>query len=272
MFISKGTYRNGESKNAFLYSVQNPHLPVWNSKLAHLIEASIGPRTEICGNPGVPFVMVPCLYQCNVYLKRKLQVWRVQKCIPLVDAKTVLTCATRHTIPSHVSQFRDENGNLRKSGSTFRHGTVFGPKQYLYQKESTGIEIPKMHSSNWCKILAGWHITPSHVSQYRAKNRNLRKSGSTFHHGTVIPPEECLYQKEPTAMESPKIHSSTRCKNCTYLCGTVNYPVSCKPVKGREWTFEEIWVYLSPWCRVSTRARFISKGSYRYGELKNEFL
>ena len=47
---------------------------------------------------------------------------------------------------SHVSQYRAENGNLRNSGSTFRHGTVFAPKQSLYQKEASGMESPKMHS------------------------------------------------------------------------------------------------------------------------------
>ena len=42
---------------------------------------------EICGNQALPLVMVPYLHQSNVYIKRKLQAWRVQKCIPLVGAK-----------------------------------------------------------------------------------------------------------------------------------------------------------------------------------------
>ena len=79
---------------------------------------------EICGNPGLPFTMVPCLHQRNAYIKRKLQVWRVKKFIPLVGAKTVLICAGRQTTPSHVSQYRAENGNLRKSGSTFPKAMV----------------------------------------------------------------------------------------------------------------------------------------------------
>ena len=84
-------------------------------------------------------------------MKRKLQVWRVKKCIPIVGVKTALTCTGRQTTPSHVSQYRAENGNLRKSGSTFRHGTVFAPKQCLYQKEATGMESLKRHSSSQCK-------------------------------------------------------------------------------------------------------------------------
>ena len=129
--------------------------------------------------------MVPCLHLSNVYIKRKLQVWRVQKRIPLVGANTVPTCS-------------------------------------------------------------GLQTTPCQASQYTAENRNLRKSWSTFRHGTVFPPKQCLYQKEATGMESPKMHSSGCCKYCTYLYLSANYPVSCKPVWRREWKFEEIRVYLSP--------------------------
>ena len=144
-------------------------------------------------------------------MKRKLQVWRVKKCNPLVGVKTALTCTGRKTIPSHVSQYMTENGNLRKSGSTFRQYTVFAPKQCLYQKEATGMEIPRMRCSS-------------------------------------------------------------RCKNRTYLCRTANYPVSCKPAYGRVRKFEENRIHLSPWYRVCNKAMFLSKGSYRYGESKNAFL
>ena len=174
--------------------------------------------------------MVSWLHQSNVSIKKKLQVWREQKCIPLAYAKIALTCEEQQTTPSDVSPYRAENGNLWKSGSTFRHGTVFAPKQHSYQKEATGIESQKMPSSSRCKNHTGRHTTSSHVSQYRAENVNLWKSGSTFCHGTVFAPEQCLYQKESTGMESPKMYSSSRCKNRTYLCGTADYPVSCMPV------------------------------------------
>ena len=115
--------------------------------------------------------MVPCLHQSNVYIKKKLQKLTVQKFILLVGAKIALTSAGLQTTSSHVRQYGAENGNLRKSGSTFRHGTVFALMQ-------------------------------------------------------------CLYQKEATGMESSKMHSSSQCKNRTYLCGTENYTVSCKLVGG----------------------------------------
>ena len=155
--------------------------------------------------------MVPFVHQSNDYIKRKLQVWRLQKCMPLVGAKTALTCAGLQTTQSHVSQYRSENGNLKKSGSTFCHGTVFASKQCLYQKEATGIE-------------------------------------------------------------SPNMHLSSRCRNRTYLCGTSNYHISCNQVQGRERKFAEIRVYLSPLYCVCTKAMLISKGSYRYGQSKNAFL
>ena len=59
----------------------------------------IGARKESCVNRDGPIAMVPCLHQCNIYTKRKLQVWRDQKCIPLVGAKTPLTCAGRQSTP-----------------------------------------------------------------------------------------------------------------------------------------------------------------------------
>ena len=103
------------------------------------------------GNSGLPFAMVPCLHQSNVYIKRKLWVWRVQRLIPLVVAQTALTCMGLQTTPSHVRRYRAENGNLRKFGSTFRHSTVFAPQQCFYQKEATGMESPKMYAFSRCK-------------------------------------------------------------------------------------------------------------------------
>ena len=134
--------------------------------------------------------------------------------------KTALTCTGRPSTPSIVSQYKATNRNLRKSGSTIRHGTVIAPKQCLYHKEATGMESPKMYSSSRCKnrtYLCGTETTPSQVSQHRAENENLWKTGSTFRHGTVFALKQCLLLKEATVMESPKMHSSNRCKNRTYL-------------------------------------------------------
>ena len=177
--------------------------------------------------------MVPCLHQNTVYIKSKLRVWRVQKCIPLVGAETSLTCAGLQTRPSQVSQYRSENGNLRKSWSSFCHGTVFTPKQYLYQNKLRVWRVQKcipVIGAKTSLTCGGLQTTPSHVSEFTAENGNLRKSGSTLSHGTVFVPKQCLYPEEGTGMDSPKMYSSHRCKNLTYLCGTANDPISCKPV------------------------------------------
>ena len=78
---------------------------------------------------GVPFAMVQCLHQSNDYIKRKLGLWRAQRCIPIVGAISALTCAGPQTTPTHVRQYRAEYGILGNSGAAIRHGAVFAPKQ-----------------------------------------------------------------------------------------------------------------------------------------------
>ena len=94
--------------------------------------------------------MVACFHQGNVYTKRKLRVWRDQKCIPLVGAITTLTCADRHNTPSRGRQYRAQNGKFGKLGRTYGHGTVFASRKYLYQKEATGMERTEMYSVSRC--------------------------------------------------------------------------------------------------------------------------
>ena len=119
-------------------------------KIPHLEGISIGPRTEIWVNWDGNMAMVPCLHQGNIYTKRKLRVWREQKCIALVGAITPLTCAGRQNTPSRRNQYRAQNGNLGKLGRKYGHGTVFAPRKYLYQKEATGMERPEMYCVSRC--------------------------------------------------------------------------------------------------------------------------
>ena len=115
--------------------------------------------------------MVPCLHQGNIYTKRKLRVWRDQKCIPLVGGITPLNCACCHNTPSRGRQYRAQNVKFGKLGRTYGHGTVFAPSEYLYQKEEciplVGAIIPL--------TCAGRQSTPSRGSQYRAKYGKLHK-------------------------------------------------------------------------------------------------
>ena len=119
-------------------------------KIPRLEGGSIGPSTESCINCDGPISMVPCLHQGNIFIKRKLWVWRDHKCIPLVAAKFLLTCAGRQNTPSRERQYRAQKGKFGKLGRTYGHGTVFAPRKYLYQREATGMERPEMYSVSRC--------------------------------------------------------------------------------------------------------------------------
>ena len=112
--------------------VQRPHRPVPCCKLPHVMQHHVGPAKEIFGISGLPIAMVPCLHQCNVYLKRKLRVWRTQKCNFLVCAKTALTGTDQQTTSYHAAPYWASNGNYRNFGATYHHGTLFAPMQCLY--------------------------------------------------------------------------------------------------------------------------------------------
>ena len=171
-------------------------------KLPRFKGDGIGPRTETCVNWGGPIAMVPCFHQGNVYIKMKLRVWRDQKSICLVGAETALNCAGRQTTPSQGRQYRAKNGDLRKLGWTYRHGTVFAPRQCLYQKKATGMESTEIYLPSQCrnrtyvcgptnypvsrvgsigprtKTRENWGGSIAMVwGRYRAENKNLHKSG-----------------------------------------------------------------------------------------------
>ena len=151
MAISKGSYGHGEFKNVLPQSVQIPYLPLRGSKVPRFMGGSKGPRMEICEISALPIPMVRRLHQSNGYIKRKLRAWRVQKCIALVGADTVLTTVWKQSTPFHGGQYRALNGNMRNFGPTNPHGTAFAPKQWLYQKEATGMESSKMYYHSWCR-------------------------------------------------------------------------------------------------------------------------
>ena len=80
-------------------------------------------------NFGASIDMVWCLHQCNVYIERKLQVLRAQKCNFLVSAKTAPNGTGQQTTQCHAAPYRDSNENFRNFGNTFGHGNVFAPMQ-----------------------------------------------------------------------------------------------------------------------------------------------
>ena len=190
---------------------------------------------EICETSGLRNSMVPRLNQCNGYIKRKLLAWRVQKCIALVGADSVLTSAGPQTTPCHGGQNRVQRGNLRNFGPTKPHGTAFVPMQWLYQKEATGMESSKMYCPSRCRFCTyqrGATNYPVSWEQYRVQRGNLLNFGPTKPHCTTFAPKQWLYQKEATGMESSKIYCPSRCRYGTYQCGPANYPVSWGAILG----------------------------------------
>ena len=112
---------------------------------------SLGPRMEICEILGLSIPMVPRLHQSNGYIKRKLRARRVQKCIALVGADTVLITAWPQSTLFNERWYRVPNGNMRNFGPTNPHGTAFVPKKWLYQKEATDMESSKLYRPSRCR-------------------------------------------------------------------------------------------------------------------------
>ena len=119
------------------------YLPLRGSKLPRFMWG-IGPRIEICETS-----TLHC--QRNGYIKRKLRAWRVQKCFVLVGVDTVITTAWKQSTSFHGGEYRAQNGNMRNFGPTNPHGTVFVRKQWLYEKEATGMESSKMYCPSRCR-------------------------------------------------------------------------------------------------------------------------
>ena len=210
--------------------MQKQYLPVRGRKLPRFMGGSKRPRMEICEILGLPIPMVPRLHQSNGYIRRKLRVWRAQKCIPLVGAETVLISAGSQTTPFDGRQYRVGNENMQNFGRTYWHDTAFPQEECSHQKEATGTDDPKMYCSSLWKnstFLCGSANYP--VSWAVVQSREWKYSkirGYQYPNGTVFAPKQWLYQKEATGMESSKMYCPSQCRNSTYQCGATNYSVS----------------------------------------------
>ena len=131
--------------------MQIPYLSLRGRKVPRFMGGSIGHRMEICETSDLPILMVLHLHQRNGYIKRKLRAWRVQNCIDLVGADTVLTTARKQSTTFHGGLYGAQNGNMRNFGPTNSHGTAFAPKKLLYQREATDLESPKMYCPSRCR-------------------------------------------------------------------------------------------------------------------------
>ena len=163
---------------------------------------------QICGNLGLPFAMVPCLNQCNVYIKRKLRECRARKCNPCFDAKSPLHNTSLQTTWFNAASYRADSTNLRKFEATFHNGTVLHQCNVYIKRKLRERRAQKCNPCFGAKSQlrnTSLHTTRFHSAGCRADSTNLREFGATFHHGTVFAPMQCLYQKEAKGMQSPKM-------------------------------------------------------------------
>ena len=87
--------------------------------------------------------MVPCLHQDNVYIKFKGS-YGCGEPKNVISAINPLAVTGLQTIRFHSAPYMADIGNFGKFGTTYSHGTVFAPRQCLYQVEATGVGSLKM--------------------------------------------------------------------------------------------------------------------------------
>ena len=117
--------------------------------------------------------MVPCFHQGNIYTKRKLRVWRDQKCIPLVGAIIPLTCAGGHNTPSPGRQYRAQNESRENWDGPLamvpclHQGDIYTKRKLRVWRDQKCILLVGAITPHTC---VGGHNTPSPGRQYRAQN------------------------------------------------------------------------------------------------------
>ena len=124
--------------------MQIPYLPLRGRKVPGFKWVSKGPRMEICGISGLSINIVPRWHQSNGNIKRKLRTWRVQTCITLVGADTVLSSARPQITPFQGGSIGPRMEICRISGQPI----LIVP---CLQKEATGMEISKMYYPSRCR-------------------------------------------------------------------------------------------------------------------------
>ena len=153
--------------------MQKPNLTVRTVIIPHLEGGRIGPRTESLVNSDGSMTMVPCLHNGNIYIKRKLRVWRDQKCIPLVGAITALNCAGRHNTPSRGRQYRARTESLVNCDGPIymvpclHQGNIYFKRKLRVWRDQKCIPLVGAITQLTC---VGRHNTPSRGRQYRAQN------------------------------------------------------------------------------------------------------
>ena len=103
------------------------------------------------------FAPKQCLYQKEATEMESLKLGYFGRC------KTRTSQYGPPNYPVSCSAVYAINGNFRKFGATFRHDTVFAPKQCSYQKEATEVDSLKMLSLSGCKTRTSQYGPPNYL-------------------------------------------------------------------------------------------------------------
>ena len=82
------------------------------NKLPLILQRRIGQAIEFFETSELPIDVAPSLHQSNVYIVRKLRVWRAQKCNLLVSAKIAPTGTGQQTTPCLAVPYWGSNRNF----------------------------------------------------------------------------------------------------------------------------------------------------------------
>ena len=119
-----------EPKNVIIAWVEKVHKPVRTWKVTGFIEGPyMGDKGNLrkCGAPyrhGTVFSPKKCAYQKEAMGKESPKIYSLRGC-----KKSPQTCAIRESNRFYEAPYMGDNGNLRKFGAPYRHGTVFAPNK-----------------------------------------------------------------------------------------------------------------------------------------------
>ena len=167
------------------------------------------------------------LYQNEATSMERPEMYSASRC-----NNTTYLCGTSK-YPVSREAVSAQNGKLTKLGWTYRLGTVFVRRKYLYQKETTGRREKK------CFPLVGAINPLTCADRQNTPSRRRRfgpRTDSCQNWDGPIAMVPCLHQGniytqgKLRAWRDQKCIPLVRCDNPTYLCGPSKYPFSREAV------------------------------------------
>ena len=146
---------------------------------------------QVCAFSGLLYLMVPCLNQCNLDIKRKLRECRAQKCNPCFCAKSPLRSTGLQTSGFMQSRIWPTVQICVFSGLLFAIVSCLHQCNVDIKRKLRECRAPKCNPCFGAKSplrTTGLQTSRFHAVPYMADSTNLRVFGVTFRHGTVFAP------------------------------------------------------------------------------------